>query len=188
MKDAARLSADLLARKGEASPAMSPQLPTGSKFLSGGRWVPLGFGSRKSEGETPPPLTETPAGARSEAEPMSGSGPAPQAAPVLTAAPARPVHVPTVSSKSASQRRRIALTLRLDRRRHLGLKIVSAHVRRSGQNLMLEALDSLLESYANVVREGEEMLANGVDNNPSRHGAGRRGKSRTQAKSRETST
>lgn len=184
MKDAARLSADLLARKGEASPAMSPQLPTGSKFLSGGRWVPLGFGSRKPESEAPPAVTETPAGARSEAEPLPAVEPAPTPAP----APARPVRARSVVSRPASPGRRIALTLRLDRRRHLGLKIVSAHVRRSGQNLMLEALDSLLDSYADVVREGEEMLANGVDKNPPRHGAGRRGKTRTQAKSRDTST
>lgn len=177
MKDAARLSADLLARKGEASPAMSPQLPTGSKFLSGGRWVPLGFGSRKTEGEAPLPA-DAAAGTRANPEPI------PEPAP----APVRPKAAPTRADRVEIQGRRIALTLRLDRRRHLGLKIVSAHVRRSGQNLMLEALDSLLDSYADVVREGEAMLANGVNIAPSRRGAGRRGKSPDQAKSRDSTS
>lgn len=183
MKDAARLSADLLARKGEAAPAMSPQLPTGSKFLSGGRWVPLGFGSRKAEGEATPPA-DTPAEARSGAEPL----PVTAAIPEPDNAPLRPEFSPPGEGRIAASGRRIALTLRLDRRRHLGLKIVSAHVRRSGQNLMLEALDSLLDSYAEVVREGEAILANGIERSASRRGAGPRRRTRNQAKFGDIST
>lgn len=51
-------------------------------------------------------------------------------------------------AEKVTDEKRIALTLRLDRSRHLGLKLLSAHLERSGQQILIELLDDLLEKHA----------------------------------------
>jgi len=46
--------------------------------------------------------------------------------------------------------KRVAMTLRLDPARHLRLRVLSAHVNRSSQDILTEALDSFLDKFAHM--------------------------------------
>ena len=46
--------------------------------------------------------------------------------------------------------KRVAMTLRLDPARHLRLRVLSAHVNRSSQDILTEALDSYLDRFAHM--------------------------------------
>lgn len=46
--------------------------------------------------------------------------------------------------------KRVAMTLRLDHPRHLRLRVLSAHVNRSSQDILTEALDTYLDSFAHM--------------------------------------
>ena len=46
--------------------------------------------------------------------------------------------------------KRVAMTLRLDSTRHLRLRVLSAHVNRSSQDILTEALDSFLDRFAHM--------------------------------------
>jgi hypothetical protein len=121
MAQPARLTGELLARKGEA-------LPTG------------GFAYAKLDLVPPQPST-----ARLEQQ-RCGTSVAREAllpdlrysAPVYQPG-RRPAHAPDD---------RVALTLRLDRARYIRLKILAARRARSGQEVLLKALDAYLEACA----------------------------------------
>lgn len=46
--------------------------------------------------------------------------------------------------------KRVAMTLRLDQPRHLRLRVLSAHINRSSQEILTEALDSYLDQFAHM--------------------------------------
>jgi predicted transcriptional regulator len=46
--------------------------------------------------------------------------------------------------------KRVAMTLRLDSARHLRLRVLSAHVNRSSQDILTEALDNYLDKFADM--------------------------------------
>jgi len=166
-KPMASLSSGLLARKGQARPAMRSQGFGGFGGVSHGvddlGWNDMGT---------------------SEPVPAAGPAPAPVAAPVVVAAPApavtpaadtgpvptvlvqrellaaqieSPAAVKSVSVATATRIRRetqhggkAAFTLRVDADRHLRLRLASAITNRSAQDLVTEALDALLGAVPEV--------------------------------------
>lgn len=164
-KPAASLSSGLLARKGQARPAMRPQgfvgLDPGTSLddlgwndmggddmLSPAAPVPPVLSQRQAlvEEYTPPsvavPDPVAPAIAATEPEPE----PEPEPQPVAT----RPVSDATAArigrEVTARKRAKAAFTLRLDNERHLKLRLASAVTGRSAQLLVTEALDAFLET------------------------------------------
>jgi hypothetical protein len=115
----ARLTSALLARKGQA-------IPTG------------GFAHAKLALVPPQP------GAAKGERPCRAGAPAGPAAPIgrLARAPGR--RRGPEAGRSADDR--VAFTLRLDRERHLRLKLLAARRGRSGQEMLLRALDAYLEA------------------------------------------
>lgn len=185
-KPLASLSSSLLARKGQARPAMRPQ---GFLQMNTGPQEDLGWNDMGEDFRPAPyvaPVGEAyeapkPAVLRQiEALDEQLAAPAPQAAPpevepefeapVLAARPMKrePVlkHAPAVTEGAlarvvrqvAAKKGKAAFTLRLDQERHLRLRLASAVTGRSAQQLVTEALDQYLESL-----EGIEALASQID-------------------------
>lgn len=165
VKPAASLSSGLLARKGQARPAMRPQ---GFVGLNPGTGLDdLGWNDMGGDA----PLPETAPALPATAPPVLQQRRAlveefaPPTAPVVhleqvpepvmvpepqtqTAAP-RPVSTATaarIGREVSSRQGKAAFTLRLDRERHLKLRLASAVSGRSAQLLVTEALDAFLET------------------------------------------
>lgn len=126
-KPFAALSSGLLARKGQARPAMRPQ----------------GFGTRSSGGDdlgwtdpgqpAPPPATEPAA----EPEPD----------PIVWRAPDEG----TLALQSrAGEGEKAAFTLRLNGERHLKLRLACALGNRSAQQIVTQALDQFLDTVPDL--------------------------------------
>ncbi|WP_242123062.1 hypothetical protein [Sphingobium sp. Sx8-8] len=174
-KPLASLTSGLLARKGAASPAMRRPVP-GFGLTSGANalqedlgWNDMGFDvtrpepvpteSRSVAGLTP--MTPVPAAApvppvvteREElAERIAETAPAP--APVQAA---KPKKAAKARSSAVSKGRKAAFTLRLDADRHLKLRLASAIVGRSAQQMVTEALDSFLGGLPEVDRLAQQL-------------------------------
>ncbi|MFN4097616.1 MAG: hypothetical protein ACK4GG_12685 [Sphingomonas sp.] len=161
-KPAASLSSGLLARKGQARPAMRPQ---GFVGLDPGMSLDdLGWNDMGGEASAPAPAYEPvpPVLAQRQTlveefapEPTPAPQPAPEpvATPVARElepeAPARPVSTATaarIGREVASRTGKAAFTLRLDHERHLKLRLASALNGRSAQVIVTEALDAFLET------------------------------------------
>lgn len=151
-KPIASLSSGLLARKGQARPAMRPQGFVGiNSPLEDLGWNDLG------EGRAPAPVA-----------PLTPETPVPEAAPEPAVIAqrevlAREVEVevaPTPEPPSIDLSRlaaavsprkgKAAFTLRLDAERHLKLRLASAVEGRSAQLIVTEALDAYLDNLAEV--------------------------------------
>ena len=161
-KPAASLSSGLLARKGQARPAMRPQGYIG--LDPGTSLDDLGWNDMGSEMPVPafdpvPPVLAQRQTLVEEfaAEPTPALQPAPE--PVMAPAahepepepevPARPVSTATaarIGREVASRKGKAAFTLRLDHERHLKLRLASALNGRSAQVIVTEALDAFLET------------------------------------------
>lgn len=126
-KPFAALSSGLLARKGQARPAMRRQMAAlegGAQAFEDLGWNDMGEPLAAVEAPLPPVLAQ-----REELADSFAIADAEPTAPVL----------PT-------GKRRIAFTLRLDPERHLRLRLASATRGRSAQMLVVEALDQLLKT------------------------------------------
>jgi predicted HicB family RNase H-like nuclease len=136
VKPFASLSSGLLARKGQAKPAMRPQ-GFGHYGQPGDDlgWNDMGFDAPR-----PAPPAERPAVVRQQEELQASFEPEPAPAPIapVLETPAQPAATPERDARKA------AFTLRLDGERHLQLRLASAVSGRSSQNLVIEALDALL--------------------------------------------
>jgi hypothetical protein len=170
-KPLASLSSQLLARKGQAKPAMRPQ---GFVGITHAAHDDLGWNDMGEEPARPAPvlapapenpepapkpavlrqrevLDETLA-APSEPEPVPApTAPEPiaelareEVAPVLATVPA------PAAAVLAAKKAKAAFTLRLDADRHLRLRLASAVTNRSAQQLVTAALDKFLESLGEV--------------------------------------
>ncbi len=160
-KPTASLSSGLLARKGQARPAMRPQGYLGLTPPS--QHDDLGWNDM-GEDHAPSPidsLTPAPAPApvapapkpevlrqrealdREIREPVADQSDtdSPAIAPDAAARIAREIH---------RKKRRAAFTLRLDSDRHLRLRLASAVTNRSAQQIVTEALDAFLDSQQAV--------------------------------------
>ncbi len=156
MKATARLHAHLLARKGEALPAIKRQrLALAESGLSGHEGLetedmanmmvsdmdqkPAVFGRADPARRMPPSFGTNQPSSLKEADSASS-------------APAQ-VSFPRETHQKVTRPKRIALTLRLDKERHFRLKLLSAHKNLSGQELMIEALDALLEQHRTIITD-----------------------------------
>ena len=152
-KPAAALSSGLLARKGQARPAMRPQGFVGLAPASA--LDDLGWNDMGHDAASPtPPL---PAPAPQPLPPVLRDRDALSAGIAATPAPApaepRPVSPATaarIDREVRAHRSKAAFTLRLDADRHLRLRLASAVSHRSAQQLVTEALDALLEKTPEV--------------------------------------
>ncbi|AXJ96771.1 MULTISPECIES: hypothetical protein [unclassified Sphingomonas] len=154
----ASLSSTLLARKGQARPAMRRQGL--DHFSHGGDdlgWNDMGADSTRVAMPAPAPAPA------SIHEPVVPDAPADAMPTVLVererleAAVAPPPVVKSVSVATATRLRRetqhvgkAAFTLRVDADRHLRLRLASAITNRSAQDLVTEALDALLTAIPEV--------------------------------------
>ena len=136
-KPAASLTAGLLARKGEARPAMRPQLYNFNDDL--------GFddhGHDLPRVEAREPLVTVDAiQVQPQAEPavvQQQSALVAAFAPMVSPTPPKPRAASGLKDKAA-------FTLRLDKERHLKLRLAVAHQNRSAQLLVSEALDRFLD-------------------------------------------
>ena len=208
MKPAARLTASLLARKGQAKPAMGPRstahLAPHEPGDHGGdpahgdvhtdplagmtapETNPEANGERPDAAQvshsalpSPVPTPETEAEAEAEAASEDNATPGNPEADVIERAlqrgrahaeegddaehvdhgepmptPAAPVTPPVRSAAATAPRHdrrpvgsgaRIAMTVRLDHERHHRLRVLSAHLNKSSQEILVEALDKFLD-------------------------------------------
>lgn len=177
-KPFASLSSGLLARKGQAKPAMRPQgflgmSPVPTDDLG---WNDMGYDAGYDE---MPPMEAAPApvqapiqaevpqvvrqremlGERYPAEPVEqADGDEPVAAePIAEVAPLvaiRPVSDGTLKrigrEAKAKKGAKAAFTLRLDTDRHLRLRLASAVTNRSAQNIVSDALDAYLSALVDL--------------------------------------
>lgn len=178
-KPFASLSSGLLARKGQARPAMRPQGFTGGYASLAGAIDDLGWNDM---GHAPEPAADVHEAVGAvpvsvDAEPASAivppvlaqraqlseefatdshveAEPAVDAvpAPVIALTAARPVSVRTAEriARETRHKSKTAFTLRLDQDRHLRLRLASALSGRSAQVLVTEALDAFLQSLPEV--------------------------------------
>jgi outer membrane biosynthesis protein TonB len=170
-KPTASLSSSLLARKGQARPAMRPQGFVGMSPAT--TQDDLGWndmGEDHGHAPEPQPAAKPPVLRQIEAlderlnqpeppqQPVAVPEPQPQAQTPLQAetapqpAPRAPL-APAVAERLArevAKKSKAAFTLRLDNDRHLRLRLASAVTNRSAQQLVTEALDAFLESLTEV--------------------------------------
>ncbi|WP_267380608.1 MULTISPECIES: hypothetical protein [unclassified Sphingomonas] len=153
-KPLASLSSGLLARKGQARPAMRPQ---GGSFAATAD--DLGWNDMGAPVPIPPVLVAREALQEEFAEPAPAPAAAPQAPPTI--ASDAPVAVKPVSLATAARIGReaaaktakgskAAFTLRLDADRHLRLRLASAVANQSSQALVAQALDAFLKTLPEV--------------------------------------
>ncbi|WP_181814714.1 hypothetical protein [Sphingomonas aracearum] len=160
-KPLASLSSGLLARKGQARPAMRPQGFGGfggpGEALDDLGWNDMGDASASEP--TPAPAAELPAEApvppvlrqrealEHEFAPSAAvAEPEPEPAAANTAEPARP----RIARAPVTRGAKAAFTLRLDAERHLRLRLASATRNRSAQLLVTEALDQFLATLPEI--------------------------------------
>lgn len=136
MSRLAALSSGLLARKGQARPAMRPQGYAEHGIVDDLGWNDMG------EAPLPPVLVER------EQLAAEVESPEAEAAPETR----RPVSVATAAriQRETDHKGKAAFTLRLDADRHLRLRLAGAIADRSAQTLMTEALDAFLETMPEV--------------------------------------
>lgn len=160
-KPMASLSSGLLARKGQAKPAMRPQGFHGhSMSLEDLGWNDMGEGVAPGPVSVPlaapVPVTEVPPVLvqREKLREEIVRDPEPELEPVADVQPApKPVSVATASRiqrEVSAGKPKAAFTLRLDTDRHLRMRLASATRNRSAQSLVTEALDALLATLPEV--------------------------------------
>jgi hypothetical protein len=150
-KPFASLSSGLLARKGQAKPAMRPQGFNGfgapTEDLG---WNDMGFDAPRVA------PADAPAVVHQQVELAQHFAPVDEEpvveAPIIEAAVTK-VRRPKAEAVLAGHK--AAFTLRLDEDRHLRLRLASALNRRSSQRLVTEALDALLNGMQGL----DEMVA-----------------------------
>ena len=176
-KPTASLSSTLLARKGQAKPAMRPQGFGGFGTMPGAGpgthddlgWNDMGYHAEEfapapALAPVPPVLVQRevlreefamPVPVAHEPEPVAE--PQGSEAPATVPAPIKPVSVATATrigrettKKHTKNHAKAAFTLRLDHDRHLRLRLASALHNASAQTLVTEALDQFLQSLPEV--------------------------------------
>ncbi len=160
-KPAASLNAGLLARKGAARPAMRSQLqgqlPQATAAFSNHHEDDLGWNDM---GHDDAPAISPVVNIVEPEAPVPQSAPVPvvvQQQQILAEqiAPSRPAKV-----KLEAISHRAAFTLRLDAQRHLRLRLASAVVHRSAQQLVTDALDQFLASFPDLDVVAEQIKPN----------------------------
>lgn len=136
----ASLSSGLLARKGQARPAMRPQ-GFDPSIQAGAALEDLGWNDMGQEAPQPPAATSAPTIADSPGEPERPAEPTTPAEPVE---PASTVVALPLARAAPGAKGKAAFTLRLDPVRHLRLRLACALKHQSAQRVVTEALDTFL--------------------------------------------
>lgn len=140
----ASLNQSLLARKGGAKPAMRPQSGLPIATATAEALEDLGWNDMGGD-------------ELSNVVPISPASNDADDAPVLTLAKkiAAPANTTAVCKSALKQGKRAAFTLRLDAERHLKLRLASTIKGQSAQQIVTDALDSLL----NEIKELDALAA-----------------------------
>ena len=140
----ASLNQSLLARKGGAKPAMRPQSGLPIATATAEALEDLGWNDMGSEEP-------------SNVVPISPASNDADDAPVLTLAKktVAPAKTPAARKSALKRGKRAAFTLRLDAERHLKLRLASTIKGQSAQQIVTDALDSLL----NEIKELDALAA-----------------------------
>lgn len=164
-KPIASLSSGLLARKGQARPAMRPQGFVGmnpAPSVDDLGWNDMGDGMAS---HTPRPVAVGPTPSVQVGKPVvlrqlealdeqiASAEPRPEPAPRPAAIEIKPVPdgaLARVAREVAAKKGKAAFTLRLDQDRHLRLRLASAVSGRSAQQLVTQALDQFLATLDEV--------------------------------------
>lgn len=169
-KPIASLSPSLLARKGAARPAMRSQMQPIQQFQEATarlldddpRWNDLGFNDHGEDNAAPLHQAEI-------VELKSYSADAPVAEPAVRRQQdeiAHRVNQPVKRSKprrsALADGRSAAFTLRLDADRHLALRLACTLSNRSAQQLVTEALDTMIAQLPDVA----ELASRAAKRNP----------------------
>ncbi len=166
-KPTASLSSGLLARKGQARPAMRPQgfvgmTPTALEDLG---WNDMGDASVAPvtpDAVIAPPADVPPVLRQREklAEEITAPEPVAEEAPVEEVRQPVPVaKVARIKREAIARGPKAAFTLRLDTERHLRLRLASAVCNRSAQALVTDALDAFLKSVPEVEELARQLPA-----------------------------
>ncbi|WP_326524637.1 hypothetical protein [Sphingomonas sp.] len=157
-KPQASLSSGLLARKGQARPAMRPQGFHGHAMnLDDLGWNDMGEGAHE-----PAPVVAIQPAAAPVAPPVATVPPvlveretlreeietAPAQEAVAVVVPA--AQVARIGREVRAGKAKAAFTLRLDAERHLQLRLASASRNRSAQALVVEALDAFIATLPEI--------------------------------------
>jgi len=169
-RPAASLTGGLLARRGGARPAMRRQ-PILNGLAAGSPHDDLGWNDMGEGGQEAPTVAETIStaapGVESNLPAMSPPvSPIAEQISILTErlkAPAR-AKAKTVSARArpatlAGTGRKAAFTLRIDTERHLRLRLLSAMTNRSAQQLLTEALDTMIAGNSELGALAEQIEA-----------------------------
>lgn len=143
VKPLASLSSGLLARKGQARPAMRRQMTLAQAGDELG-WNDMG--EPEPLPAEPAPVVQEVTEAVAEAAPAA----APELPPVLAEREALAARVATKVKPITPRKTRAAFTLRLDPERHLRLRLAAATQQRSAQQLVTQALDAFLDTLPEV--------------------------------------
>lgn len=169
IKPTAALSASLLARKGQARPALRPSLPLGLDEATPGTEGPVVLPTPKQVDRIDVRALLTPANAPAntideayedetldDLPPARETSRAPALPVAMTVADAVTASTPVmpVARAAAGSKGKSAFTLRLDPERHLRLRLSAAHQHRSAQALMIEALDTYLQQCTPLFTKG----------------------------------
>ncbi len=169
-KPTASLSSGLLARKGQARPAMRPQGFHGTSLsLDDLGWNDMGDDhlpqatvapapvptAVEPDPVAPPVATVPPVLVEREAlrEELHAMAEEPAPAPAKPKHQSRPVSIATatrIDREVRAGKPKAAFTLRLDADRHLKLRLASATCNRSAQAIVTEALDAFIASLPDV--------------------------------------
>ncbi len=148
-KSFASLSSTLLARKGQARPAMRPQGFSGfgnvAEVVDDLGWNDMGH----AESAAPPPPVVVPPVLR-QREALIEEFAAPVPAPSVDPTPVAPVAAPAKPRAAVGLKAKAAFTLRLDHERHLRLRLASAVANRSAQQIVTQALDDFLNALPDL--------------------------------------
>ena len=151
-KPFASLSSGLLARKGQAKPAMRPQGYSGfgapTEDLG---WNDMGFDAPRAAPEGAPAVVHQQVELAQHFAPVEDpEAEVESVEDLLAIAPVPSRRGPAPKQKLLTAGAKAAFTLRLDEERHLRLRLASALHRRSSQRLVTEALDALLNGMAGL--------------------------------------
>lgn len=172
-KPLASLTSGLLARKGAAQPAMRRPMPSfGRTEGSAALQEDLGWNDMGFDVTQPEPIPVEARGVTG----LTPMAPVPVAAPVPAVVTEReelaeriadsPKSAPAVKRPSAtvSKNHKAAFTLRLDADRHLKLRLASAVIGRSAQQMVTEALDAFLSGLPEIDRLAQQLPRGGGKN------------------------
>ncbi|MFS0736804.1 hypothetical protein ABC347_07120 [Sphingomonas sp. 1P06PA] len=149
-KSFASLSSGLLARKGQAKPAMRPQVFNPHAPLEDLGWNDMGHSVAASANPVIPPQAPPAVVRQQEELAREIAAPVATVEPAAVTVPPAPITPPLTAeavvpvSRVRGAKARSAFTLRLDPERHLKLRLACAVDHRSAQMIVTEALDAFL--------------------------------------------